>query len=229
MTDIQSNLQKVRERMEQACARVGRSVSDVELVAVTKTLPVEVIRAAYDLGLRQFGESRAQELREKVGLLPEDIRWHFIGHLQSNKIKYVAGKAVLIHSVDTVPLAEAISAYAVKKGLTINILLEVKTSPEATKYGAPPDQAVDLFLHIRELPNIFLKGLMTIAPFTDSEVSIRQSFRRLRQIREDLTGHVQEEEIAILSMGMSHDFEIAIEEGSTMVRIGTSIFGARRR
>lgn len=226
---LETNLSDVRQRIRQACVRSGRDPQDVQLIAVTKTMPPEVIQAAYDLGVRRFGENRAQEFRDKIGRLPGDIEWHFIGHLQSNKIKYVAGKVALIQSVDSVELAQALSDFAVKKNITQAILLEVKTSPEATKYGVPPEQAEAVFMQIRELPNIFLKGLMTIAPFTDNEVSVRKSFRQLRELRDALASRVSDREVAVLSMGMSHDFEIAIEEGSTMVRIGTSIFGARRR
>jgi pyridoxal phosphate enzyme (YggS family) len=229
MTQINENLIKVRQRIAEACARSKRREDDVRLIGVSKTLPTETILQAYDAGLRCFGENRPQELRDKITLLPQDIEWHFIGHLQKNKIKYVAGKATLIHSVDSRELAGQLSQYAVKQDLELKILLEVNTSSESSKFGVTPQEAAEVFMAVRQLPNLRLQGLMTIGPFVEEVQTIRRSFRTLRTIKEDLASQVTPEEIIHLSMGMSHDYEIAIEEGSTMVRIGTAIFGPRGR
>ncbi len=218
------------QRVQAACKRVGRNTSDIRLVAVSKTVGTDIIRQAYELGIRDFGENRAQDLRDKAGLLPGDINWHFIGHLQTNKIKYVAPKAVLIHSLDSWELACAISDYCEKHNLTVQALLQVNASGEVSKYGVPVDRAEKIFLRIyKELPNIRLRGLMTMAPLTEDESVIRQTFRKLKQLQEKLETRIPIGSLDILSMGMTHDFEIAIEEGSTMIRVGTALFGTRRR
>jgi pyridoxal phosphate enzyme (YggS family) len=227
--NLEQSIDHVKERINQACARSGRHPEQVSLVAVTKTLPVETVKQAYDAGLRIFGESKAQEVRDKVPVLPGDINWHFIGHLQTNKIKYVFPASDLIHSVDSVPLAHAISEFSSKNELKPEILLEVNTSTEDSKFGIEPGNAVDIFFEISELAYLKLRGLMTIAPFTDDESLIRKSFRTLAKIRDDIQNQSGSDEKLDLSMGMSGDFEIAIEEGSTIVRIGASIFGPRRR
>jgi len=227
--NLEQSIDHVKERINRACARSGRNPEHVSLVAVTKTLPVETVKQAYDAGLRIFGESKAQEVRDKVPVLPDDIDWHFIGHLQKNKIKYVLPASVLIHSVDSVSLAQAISEFSSKNELKPEILLEVNTSTENSKFGIEPGNAADTFFEISELAHLKLRGLMTIAPFTDDEYLIRKSFRTLAKIRDDIQNQSESDEKLDLSMGMSGDFEIAIEEGSTIVRIGTSIFGPRRR
>lgn len=209
--------------------RCGRDPAEVQLIPVTKTLSTEVIRVAYNCGLRKFAESKAQEFRAKINLLPPDIEWHFIGHLQTNKIKYVLPPCNLIHSVDTLKLAQAISDFCARKSMTCSILMEVKTSVEESKYGVDTFQALDLFWQIKKLARIHLCGLMTIAPFTEDRHLIRRSFVTLREIREKIYNTIGRDQKLELSMGMSQDFEIAIEEGSTMVRIGTSIFGPRGR
>jgi len=210
-----------------ACKRSDRNPDEVKLVAVSKRFPVERITVAYESGLRIFGESKAQELRDKVGVLPTDIEWHFIGHLQKNKIKYVVPFAHLIHSIDSIQLAEAISAYAVKNGHKPRVLMEVNTSSEQTKFGFDVDSTIDAYQKINELPGLYICGLMTMAPFVDDEIKIRQAFRRLKQIQDRLLQLDSGLDVCELSMGMSQDYEIAIEEGSTMVRIGTAIFGKR--
>lgn len=220
-------IQRVEERIQQACSRSGRNRDDVTLVAVSKTFPAEYISGAYEKGLRIFGESRAQEFKGKVIGLPDDIEWHFIGHLQRNKIKYVLPYAHLVHSIDSIALAEAVSEYALKHALSVSVLMEVNTSEEETKYGFSVQKAADAFLKINELPGLMLKGLMTIAPFVSEEKIIRASFERLRRIKEEVSRFAQPENTAELSMGMSADFETAIEEGSTIIRVGTAIFGAR--
>ena len=224
---IADRVEKVQSAIEKACKRSGRSPEEIKLIAVSKTFPAEVIQQAYDAGLRIFGENKAQELRDKAPQLPADIEWHFIGHLQSNKIKYAAPVSALIHSVDSLSIAEALSAFAVKKGMEIPVLIEVNTSGEASKFGMTADDVEENFKQIRMLENIKVRGLMTIGPMTADEERIRNSFRLLRSLRDKLAAIADESEIAALSMGMSQDFEIAIEEGSTMIRVGTAIFGHR--
>jgi len=223
-------LDRVRDiylSIEDVCGRCGRSPDDVKLIAVSKIFPVEVVRNAYDSGIRVFGENKAQELRDKAPQLPNDIEWHFIGHLQKNKIKYVAPVSTLIQSVDSYNLAEALSAFGVKNNKVISILAEVNTSGEESKFGLNPDDLINTFMKIRQLQNIKLEGLMTVGPLTSDESIIRVSFRLLKSLQEELSEKVNQSEIATLSMGMSQDFKIAIEEGSTMIRVGTAIFGRR--
>ncbi len=221
-------IQRVEERIQQACQRSGRNRDEVTLVAVSKTFPAEYIARAYANGLRIFGESRAQEFKGKVIGLPDDIEWHFIGHLQRNKIKYVLPHAHLIHSIDSLTLAEAASEYTLKHALpAVSVLMEVNTSGEKAKYGFSSQEAADAFLKMNEMQGLVLKGFMTIAPFVSDEKKIRASFERLRQIKEDVSRFAAPENTAELSMGMSADFETAIEEGSTIVRVGTAIFGSR--
>jgi hypothetical protein len=222
-------LKRVYDDIGNTCIRAGRKPEEVVLVAVSKTFPAEVVREVYDAGMRIFGESRAQEFRDKSPLLPADIQWHFIGHLQKNKIKYVVPEAELIHSVDSLQLARAVSDYAQKKGVTTPILMEVNTSGEEAKFGTAMDSAIDDYLEIHALPGIVTRGFMTMAPFTDDDKVIRLCFSRLRQIRDALARQLKPEYAEILSMGMTNDFHIAIEEGSTMIRIGTAIFGSRGR
>lgn len=219
----------IKNRISEACQRSGRNSDDVQLIAVSKTLPVDVILEAYNSGLRIFGESRAQEVKEKTSDLPDDINWHFIGHLQTNKIKYVLPVCTLIHSVDSLHLAKAISDFCVKRDIPSSILLEINTSGEISKLGINSADAIEQYLEIRKLKNLNLKGLMTIAPYTNDENLIRQSFRLLKDIRDNLYKKIGSDQKLDLSMGMSQDYEIAIEEGSTMIRIGTAIFGPRGR
>ncbi len=226
---MQAAIERVEARMEAACRRSGRSRSDVKLVAVSKTFPVETVAKAYAAGLRVFGENRPQELKNKVLALPDDIEWHFIGHLQTNKIKYVAGKAQLIHSVDSMHLARALSDFAQTKNIKPEVLVQVNTSAEASKHGFEPDEAPERFLEISELPGLQVKGLMAMAPFTDEETRVRSAFRKLKAIQTAVLRQAPAALCAELSMGMSGDFEIAIEEGSTIIRVGTALFGSRGR
>lgn len=223
---IADNLAEIQAKITDCCKRNNRDTGLVKLVGVSKIFPAPVLQEAYDAGLRIFGENKAQEFRDKVKVLPEDIEWHFIGHLQSNKIKYVVGKAELIHSVNSVDLAEGINDFAEKKGLMQNILIEVNTSGEDSKIGI--ESQADLYTlasEIQKMKSVNLKGLMTIGPNTDDEVSIRKAFQELRAYFDALNkdGYAMTE----LSMGMTQDFEIAIEEGATIIRIGTAIFGQR--
>jgi len=227
MGRIAENLKSVRERIEAACLRVGRNPAEITLVTVTKTVSAERINEAIEAGVRHIGENRVQEAREKF---PEvrPVIWHLIGHLQTNKVKHALKMFQWIHSVDSFHLAEKIEQEASRLGKTIPILLEVKTSPEETKYGVSVSETLGLLEKISIFNHIQIRGLMTIAPFTDDEKAIRESFQTLRQLRDKINqAEIAGVEMEHLSMGMSHDFEIAIEEGATMVRIGTAIFGPR--
>jgi len=220
-------IRTVNDKISTACKRSGRYPDDVKLVAVSKRFPVQRITEAYESGLRIFGESKAQELRDKVGVLPENIEWHFIGHLQTNKVKYVVPFAKLIHSVDSIHLAQAISAYAVKNGHKPNVLMEVNTSDEESKFGFNVENSCEAYQQINKLQGLHICGLMTMAPFVSEEDEIRKAFRKLKKIQKQLKQMDLGLDVRELSMGMSQDYEIAIEEGSTMVRIGTAIFGKR--
>ncbi len=224
---IQKNLVEIEKRISKACARAGRKRQEITLIAVSKTFPAQVIQQAYEAGLRIFGENRPQELRDKSRVLPQDIEWHFIGHLQTNKIKYVLPTARLIHSVDSLHLARTLSDFARKKGWTVPVLMEVNTSGEPTKFGFAPQEVPQAFEQMADLPNLELRGLMTIGPLTDDILRIRRAFQSLSALRETLRKEWGEHKTAFLSMGMSGDFEIAIEEGSTHIRLGTAIFGKR--
>lgn len=226
---MRRSIEIIQQRITAACRRCGRDEKEVKLIAVSKTFPAETIRRAYENGLRVFGENKAQEFRDKTKELPQDIEWHFIGHLQTNKIKYVLPKAALIHSVDSLHLAQALSAAALRKEMNVNVLLEINTSDELSKFGAAAAEAAEIFEQIMLLQGLVPRGLMTMAPFTSDEKKVRRSFALLRGIREELKQRFPAENVQELSMGMSADFEWAIEEGSTMVRIGTALFGQRGR
>lgn len=228
MEFIKENLSEVEERICQACKRAGRDREEVTLIAVSKTKPVEMLEACLEQGLRVFGENKVQELCEKYEQLPKDIKWHMIGHLQRNKVKYITDKVELIHSVDSLRLAEAISEDAVKKGVSVNVLIEVNVAQEDSKFGLTTEETENLVRQIAALPNIFIKGLMTIAPYTEDPEKNRPVFRTLKQLSVDIEGkNIDNVSMGILSMGMTGDYEVAIEEGATMVRVGTGIFGAR--
>ncbi len=220
------SLQEVRGRIGEAAVRSHRKPEEVTLLAVTKTLSAATIQAAYDAGLRDFGENRVQEALEKMVLLPRDIRWHLIGQLQTNKINKTLGKFVLIHSVDSLRLAEALSSRI--QGEKQDVLLEVNTSGEASKSGTAPEEAEAAAEKISKCPGLQLRGLMTVGPLTDNIQRQREAFKTLKGLFDSLRGKKKwEENFSILSMGMSGDFESAIEEGSTLVRVGTALFGSR--
>ena len=228
MSVLQENLQQVEEKIREACVRAGRSREEVELIAVSKTKPVSMIEEIYACGQRAFGENRPQEIRDKSAVCPDDIRWHMIGHLQKNKIRYVVGKTVLIHSVDSFELAEAIQAEAEKKNVHVPILLEVNIAEEASKFGLSADRTPDLAAEISALSRVQIQGLMTVAPFVEDPEENRLVFRKLRQLSVDIARqNIDNVNMNVLSMGMTNDFEIAIEEGATCIRVGTAIFGAR--
>lgn len=225
---LQDQYKKVEERIAAACARAGRSRSEVTLIAVSKTKPVELLREAYDAGARCFGENKVQEICEKCEKLPADIKWHMIGHLQRNKVRQVIDKVALIHSVDSYRLAQEISVQAQKKGLTMPILLEVNISEEESKFGIASEDAIQLAEEIAALPNLRIQGLMTVAPYVEDPEKNRTYFRQIRQLSVDIKNkNIDNVCMEILSMGMTGDYEVAIEEGATMVRVGTGIFGAR--
>lgn len=225
---IKENLEEVEARITRACERSGRERSEVTLISVSKTKPAEMLQEAYDAGSRDFGENKPQEIREKYPQLPTDIRWHMIGHLQRNKIKYIINKVCMIHSVDSIRLAEAIDEEAKKHGIVMPVLIEVNVAEEESKFGVHLDKAESLIRQISELSNIQVQGLMTIAPFTENAEDNRIYFRKLRNLYVDIKDkNIDNVNMCNLSMGMTGDYEVAVEEGATMVRVGTGIFGAR--
>lgn len=225
---VKENLAEVEKRIQAACARSGRNREEVTLIAVSKTKPVSMIEEALETGILEFGENKVQEMCEKHEMLPKNIRWHLIGHLQRNKAKYVVDKAALIHSVDSLRLAEAISQEAKKKGVTVPILIEVNVAEEDTKFGIRCEEAEALIEQIAVLDNIRIMGLMTIAPFVENPEENRKHFRKLKQLFVDIkTKNKDNVNMLELSMGMTGDYEVAIEEGATLVRVGTGIFGER--
>lgn len=225
---IKENLEEVEARITRTCERSGRERSEVTLISVSKTKPVEMLQEAYDAGSRDFGENKPQEIREKYPQLPTDIRWHMIGHLQRNKIKYIIDKVCMIHSVDSIRLAEAIDEEAKKHGIVMPVLIEVNVAEEESKFGVHLDEVESLIRQISELSNIQVQGLMTIAPFTENAEDNRIYFRKLRNLYVDIKDkNIDNVNMCNLSMGMTGDYEVAVEEGATMVRVGTGIFGAR--
>lgn len=228
---IAENIQNIKENLKKTCLRIGRDPNEVSLIAVSKTFSKENIIEALNAGSVDFGENYVQELVEKRNALTgRDIRWHFIGHLQSNKVKYIAEWIHMIHSVDSADVAKEIQKRALQFNRKIDLLVEVNTSEEATKFGVKPAQASALIEYVGRLPNVNLRGLMTIGPFTDHKEESRASFRKLKQIFDQANASgIVEHPMTELSMGMTHDFETAIEEGSTIIRIGTAIFGTRSK
>ncbi len=225
---LKENLESVEKRIEQTCRRVGRKRDEVTLVAVSKTKPVSMLQEAYDLGVRVFGENKVQEIRDKYEALPRDIEWHMIGHLQTNKVKYIIDKVKLIHSVDSLRLAETIEKEAEKHNCTADILLEVNVAEEESKFGLKTEEVIPVYEKILQYPHINVKGLMTIAPFVENPEKNRSVFADLHKLYVDIKRkNIDNGTVSILSMGMTNDYEVAIEEGATMVRIGTGIFGAR--
>lgn len=225
---IKENLAAVEERICGACSRSHRDRSEVRLIAVSKTKPVSMLQEAYDRGVRSFGENKPQEIRDKYPELPSDIKWHMIGHLQRNKIKYIIDKVRMIHSVDSLRLAQAIDAEAAKHDLVMPVLIEVNAAGEASKDGIAARDAEKLIRQAAELPHIKVSGLMTIAPFTSDPEENRQYFRQLKKLSVDIKAkNIDNVNMCELSMGMTGDYEVAIEEGATMVRVGTGIFGER--
>ena len=225
---LQSQYEEVQKRIEAACTRCGRDRSEVTLIAVSKTKPVEMLEEIYALGERNFGENKVQELTGKYEAMPRDIHWHMIGHLQRNKVKYIIDKAELIHSVDSLRLARTISEEAQKHQCTTLDRVLVNVAEEESKFGMTVEEAPKLAEEIAALPNIQIEGLMTIAPFVENPEENRPVFQKLRKLSVDIRAkNINNVTMAVLSMGMTNDYEIAIEEGATMVRVGTAIFGER--
>lgn len=225
---LKDNLAKVEKNIEEACKKAGRERSEVTLIAVSKTKPVSMLQEIYDENIRHFGENKVQELCDKIEQLPEDISWHMIGHLQRNKVKYIVGKVALIHSVDTYRLAEEINIQAKKKNVIVPILVEVNIAAEESKFGISKEDAILLVEDISHLENVRIKGLMTIAPYVENPEDNRQYFQKIKQLSVDITNkNIDNVSMEILSMGMTGDYMVAIEEGATIVRVGTGIFGER--
>lgn len=226
---LKENYSIVRENILKACEKAGRDPESVKLIAVSKTKPTEDIEEIYSLGQRDFGENKVQELSQKIEILPDDIKWHLIGHLQHNKVKYIIGKTELIHSVDSERLAITISKEAVKHNVTADVLIEVNVAGEESKFGVTTDETIELIEKISKLPGIHICGLMTIAPFVADPEENRPVFRKLRELSVDIADKkIDNVTMSVLSMGMTNDYIVAIEEGATLVRVGTAIFGERQ-
>ena len=225
---IAENLKYVNERIQKSCLKAGRDEKEVTLIAVSKTKPVSDLMEAYQEGCREFGENKVQELVDKYEVMPKDIHWHMIGHLQRNKVKYIAGKVALIHSVDSLRLAKTISEEAVKHNCEIPILIEVNVAGEESKFGVSVEETLPLIEEIAKLPAIHVEGLMTIAPYVEDPEENRPVFRKLKELSVDIAAkNINNVRMAILSMGMTGDYEVAVEEGATLVRVGTGVFGER--
>jgi len=226
---ISENIKNVKAVIGAACRRSGRKDEAVRLICVSKTKPAEMLMEAYEAGARDFGENKVQELLEKYEVLPKDIRWHMIGHLQRNKVKYIVDKVYMIHSVDSLRLAQEISKEAVRKNVCVNILIEVNIAGEESKFGMSSNEEVlDLIRDIALLPGIKIRGLMTVAPFVENGEENRIYFSKLHQLAVDIMKeNIDNVFVDYLSMGMTGDYTIAVEEGASLVRVGTGIFGER--
>ena len=227
-TMLCENLKKVEDNVDAACKKAGRSRDEVTLIAVSKTKPVEMLSTIYNQGIRDFGENKVQEMCDKMEQLPSDIRWHMIGHLQTNKVNYIVGHTTLIHSVDSLHLAKEIEKQAEKKDVTVDILVEVNIAEEESKFGIHKEETYELVRQIAVLPHVHICGLMTIAPYVENPEDNRMYFRGIRQLSVDIAEqNIDNVDMDVLSMGMTGDYMVAIEEGATMVRVGTGIFGER--
>lgn len=228
MSNIISNIDEVLGNINIAATKVGRDPKEIKLIAVTKTKPVEDIQQALGYGVIDAGENKVQEIRDKYEVFGDKINWHMIGHLQTNKVKYIVDKVTLIHSVDSMKLAEKIDAEANKKGIIIDVLVQVNVAKEDSKFGIYVEEVIDFISEVSKLSNIRVKGLMTIAPYVDNPEENRPIFRKIKEIVIDIKSkNIDNVTMDIISMGMTNDYMIAIEEGSTMVRVGTAIFGKR--
>jgi len=225
---ITDNLKQVETNIIESCKNTGRDPKEITLIAVSKTKPVSLLMEAYNYGCRHFGENKVQELLDKYDIMPKDIKWHMIGHLQRNKVKYIVDKVALIHSVDSYRLAEEISKEAIKKKLVVPILIEVNIANEDSKFGVKKEETLSLIRQVAKLSGIVINGLMTIAPYVENPEENKQHFVNLRQLSVDIREeNIDNVSVDVLSMGMSGDYIVAIEEGATMVRVGTGIFGER--
>lgn len=225
---ITENLEQVRKNIDEACRMAGRDPKEVTLIAVSKTKPVSMLKEAYDAGARCFGENKVQEIMDKHPQLPEDIQWHMIGHLQRNKVKYIVDKVSMIHSVDSLRLAQTIEQEAAKHNVCVPVLLEVNVAQEESKFGLKMDEILPLIETIADFPHIKVQGLMTIAPYVENAEDNRDFFRQLKKLSVDIEAkNINNVSMSVLSMGMTGDYQVAVQEGATMVRVGTGIFGER--
>lgn len=225
---IGDNYLAVQKNIDKACSEVQRDRNEVTLVAVSKTKPVSELMEAYEAGARDFGENYVQELVDKIPQMPTDVKWHMIGHLQRNKVKYIVGKVSLIHSVDSLRLAEEISKESVKNNVISNILLEVNVAGEESKWGGSLEETIELVRQAAQLPNIKIEGLMTVAPYVENPEENRQVFVKLKKLSVDIAKqNIDNVNMSVLSMGMTGDYMVAAQEGATLLRVGTGIFGAR--
>jgi pyridoxal phosphate enzyme (YggS family) len=225
---IENNIKTIQENIKKHCAHVGRNYTDVTLIAVSKTKPVEIIKEAVNLGMLNLGENKVQEIMDKYPEFSKEIHWHMIGHLQRNKVKYIIDKVSLIHSVDSLRLAEQIDKEAAKKALIVPILIQLNISEEDSKFGLSEENLLEIVTNISKLEHVKIEGLMTVAPYVVDSEENRTIFRKMKHISVDIASkNIDNVSMRILSMGMTNDYEVAIEEGSTMIRIGTAIFGNR--
>ena len=225
---VAENLAQVQKNINESCSKINRDPNEVTLIAVSKTKPVEMLKEAYDAGARVFGENKVQEIVDKYDQMPSDVKWHMIGHLQRNKVKYIVDKVAMIHSVDSLRLAETIEKEAAKKAVIVPILIEVNVAQEESKFGLKPEEVLPLIEQIADFSHIRIKGLMTIAPYVDNAEENREIFRELKKLSVDIAAkNINNVTMSVLSMGMTGDYMVAVQEGATMVRVGTGIFGER--
>ncbi|EGG92159.1 YggS family pyridoxal phosphate enzyme [Lachnospiraceae oral taxon 107 str. F0167] len=225
---VKENLKNIRDEMNNACERSNRNLDDITLIAVSKTKPNELIMEAYESGVRDFGENKVQELLRKKEELPDDVRWHMIGHLQTNKVRQLLGNTVLIHSIDSIRLADTIDTEARKKGIHVDGLLEINIAKEASKYGFIEEELEEILPIFARYKNLHIKGLMTIAPNVENSEENRKNFKKLKKLSVDIIDkNYDNVEVEFLSMGMSGDYIVALEEGANLLRVGTGIFGKR--
>ena len=225
---ISENIENIRKNIDAACKRSGRNPKDVLLLAVSKTVDVDRIKVAVDCGLNSLGENRVQEIMEKYEPMGENVKWHLIGHLQTNKVKYIIDKVELIHSVESIKLAEEINKQAKKHNLVMDVLVEVNMADEESKFGVKPEETEGFIRELALMDNIRVRGLMTVAPNVENGEENRVYFRNMKQLLVDINAkNINNINMDILSMGMTGDYETAVEEGATIVRVGTGIFGKR--
>ena len=225
---IQENLKKVKENIERSCAASERESEEVTLIAVSKTKPVSMLMEAYDCGQRIFGENKVQEIMDKYEQMTDDVQWHMIGHLQRNKVKYIVDKVAMIHSVDSLRLAETIEQEASRKNVVVPVLVEVNVAQEESKYGLSPEEVLPFLEKVSDYSHVQVQGLMTIAPFVENPEENREVFHKLRKLSVDIREkNINNITMSVLSMGMTGDYQVAVQEGATMVRVGTGIFGER--
>lgn len=225
---VAENLAQVQKNIDESCREINRDSEEVTLIAVSKTKPVEMLKEAYNAGARVFGENKVQEIVDKYDQMPSDVKWHMIGHLQRNKVKYIVDKVAMIHSVDSFRLAETIEKEAAKKDVIVPILIEVNVAQEESKFGLKPEEVLPFIEEIADFSHIQIKGLMTIAPYVENAEENRGIFHELKKLSVDIAAkNINNVTMSVLSMGMTGDYMVAVQEGATMVRVGTGIFGAR--